>query len=236
MFDSIRMTARHILAMGGLVSDTNSTAMFEYALRLSQKAYPAIGFLATASGDSPAFLAKFYETFRPLACKPTHLPLFERTPNVAEFVSELDVILVGGGNTISMLGAWQPWGIAAALRAGWERGLVVAGWSAGALCWFQSGLSDAHAGRLAAVEGLGLLPGSCCPHFSQDAARRAAFTEKVAAGDMPPGWGIAAGAALHFEGTAPRTLLKVPGTAGATFVAPAAVAPPALAEFVLPAD
>jgi peptidase E len=210
----------HILAIGGLVNDVNSVAIFRYALALSRKAEPSVGFLATASGDSPAFIDKFYETFRTLNCRSTHLPLFDRTPDVEAFVAELDVVLVGGGNTLSMLGAWRPWGVPEVLRRAWQRGVVLAGWSAGAICWFESGLSDAYASRLSSVEGLGFLPGSCCPHFSQDSARREAFERAIHAREMVSGWGLDGGAALHFEGTAPRALLKIPGTVGATFVSP----------------
>lgn len=206
------------LLIGGLVGDANSVALFEYALGLARNANPAIGFIATASGDSSAFLGKYYETFRPLRCRPSHLPLFERTPDIPRFISGLDVVLVGGGNTVSMLGAWQPWGLPEILKEAWSTGTVLAGWSAGAICWFEFGLSDSHAERLAAVPGLGVIPGSCCPHYAQDAARRDAFQRAIAAGEIPPGWGLDDGAAIHFRGREPHALLKIPGTAGATFV------------------
>jgi dipeptidase E len=230
------MTLRHIVAIGGLVSDVNSAALFQYALGLAAKSRPAVGFVPTASGDSQAFLDKFYSTFRELDCRPTHLPLFDRTPDIETFVSALDVILVGGGNTVTMLGAWQAWGIPGVLHRAWNRGVVLTGWSAGAICWFESGISDAHANRLSPVAGLGFLPGSCCPHFSQDIARRDAFIRAVEAQDIVPGWGIDAGAALHFEGTAPRTVLKVTSSVGATLVSPGVIdGSNSLAEVVLPA-
>jgi dipeptidase E len=227
---------RHILAIGGLVGDANSASVFRYALSLAGKPEPAVGFISTASGDSQTFLDKFYSTFRALDCRPTHLPLFDRTPDVEAFVAALDVILVGGGNTLTMLGAWKPWGIPDVLRRAWNRGTVLAGWSAGAICWFESGISDAHANRLCSVKGLGFLPGSCCPHFSQDTARKDAFTRAVHAQDMPPGWGIDAGAALHFEDTAPRAVLKIANSVGAAFISPGVTeGPNNLREFVLPA-
>jgi dipeptidase E len=147
------MAARHILAIGGLISDANSLAMFRYALGLTNKPQPRVGFISTASGDSQVFLDRFYQTFKALDCNPGHLPLFDRTPDAEAFVAALDLVLVGGGNTVSMLGAWQPWGIPDILRRAWTRGVVLAGWSAGALCWFKSGLSDAYASGLTPVHG-----------------------------------------------------------------------------------
>lgn len=211
--------------------------MFQYALDLAGKSQPVVGFIPTASGDSPEFVDKFYSMFRALECRPTHLPLFARTPNVASFFDGLDVVLVGGGNTLSMLGAWQPWGVADQLRRAWNRGVVLSGWSAGAICWFESGFSDAHAERFTPIQGLGILPGSCCPHFDQGVERREAFMNAVTHRVAVPGWGIDGGAALHFEDTAPRTLLKKAGASGARFVSvDGEGAPPTPAEHLLPGD
>jgi dipeptidase E len=214
----VTLDVQNALVIGGLVGDANSTALFEYALGLAGNSNPAIGFIATASGDSAAFLEKYYATFRVMRCRPSHLPLFDRTPDVAKVVSELDVVLVGGGNTVSMFGAWQAWGLPNLLKKAWSTGTVVVGWSAGAICWFEFGLSDAHAHRLAAVPGLGVIRGSCCPHYGQDPSRRDAFQRAIRDHEIPAGWGLDDGAALHFRGTQPHALLKIPGTVGATFV------------------
>jgi dipeptidase E len=214
----VTLDVQNTVVIGGLVSDANSVALFEYALGLASNTNPAVGFIATASGDSPAFLDKYYETFRALPCRPSHLPLFFQTPDVANYVAELDVVLVGGGNTVSMLGVWRAWNLPDILKDAWSRGTVLVGWSAGAMCWFEFGLSDSHSARPAAVPGLAFIPGSCCPHYSQDSARRDAFHRAVADGEIPAGWGVDDGAALHFKGTEPHAVLKIPGTLGATFV------------------
>lgn len=209
---------QHAVVIGGLVNDVNSTALFEYALGLASNANPAIGFVGTASGDSPAFLERYYATLRPMRCRPSHLPLFFDTPNVSEYVSGLDVVLVGGGNAVSMLAVWRAWNLPEILKDAWSNGTVLVGWSAGSICWFEFGLSDSYPGRLAALPGLGFLPGSCCPHYSQEPARREAFQRAVAAAEIPPGWGIDDAAAVHFRGTEAHARLRVPGTLGATFV------------------
>lgn len=219
------LKAKNLVAIGGLFGDSNSLALFEYALGLASKPNPAIGFIATASGDSSAFLEKFYDTFRPLDCRPSHLPLFGRMPNAEKFVSELDVVLVGGGNTISMLGTWQPYDLGNVLKRAWANGTVLVGWSAGAMCWFEFGFSDSHADGFAVVPCLGLLKGSCCPHYSEDEPRRTEFHAAVADGRIAPGWGLDEGAALHFRGNGPATLLKPAGALGATFVSNAIPGP-----------
>jgi peptidase E len=213
------MTAeRHCIALGGLIGDENTRAILSYALQLTGSAEPAIGFLATASGDAPCFFERFYDTVRPLRCRPSHLPLFARTPDIQQYLAGLHVVLVGGGNTLSMLGAWQAWGLPELLKRAWAHGTVLIGWSAGAICWFESGFSDSHAGRFAAIPCLGFLPGSCCPHYAQDGARKEQFEAAVRAGEIPPGWGIDAGAALHFRGTNACAVLAPADSGGARFV------------------
>ena len=209
---------RHCIALGGLTGDENTRAILGYALQLTGTEEPEIGFLATASGDAPFFIERFHDTVRPLRCRPSHLPLFSRTPDIGQFLAGRQVLLVGGGNTLSMLGAWQAWGLPELLRSAWARGTVLIGWSAGAICWFESGFSDAHAGRFSAIAGLGFLPGSCCPHYAQDAARREEFDAAIAAGSVPPGWGIDSGSALHFRGTSAAAVLAPSGVEGARFV------------------
>jgi peptidase E len=212
------MTARHCIALGGLIGDENTRAVLRYALRLTGAEEPSIGFLATASGDAPVFIERFNDTVRPLRCRPSHLSLFSRTPDLRRYLDAQHVLLVGGGNTLSMLGAWQAWSLPELLRSAWLRGAVLMGWSAGAMCWFESGFSDSYAGRFAAVAGLGFLSGSCCPHYAQDAARRQQFEAAIRAGEIPPGWGIDAGAALHFRETSVAAVLAPAGSEGACHV------------------
>jgi peptidase E len=171
----------------------------KYVLAASGKPNPAICFLATASGDSPDYLVSYYAAFSQLTCRPSHLPLI--TPEHADpaaLLLEQDIILVGGGNTKNMLALWREWGIDAALNAAYERGIVLAGWSAGAICWFESGVTDSIPGDLTALPCLGILPGSCCPHYDGEAERRPAYQRLIADGKMAAGYAIDNGAGLHF--------------------------------------
>lgn len=191
-------TARHIIAIGGILTAEDLT-LFPYIVAQARRSTPRVGFLPTASGDSDAFIVKFYEHFSGLSCQPSHLRLFGRVPNLEKYIPEQDVILVSGGNTKSMLALWREWGLDMLLRQAWEAGTVLAGFSAGAISWFSEGLSDSWADRLAPVLGLDLISGSCCPHYSNEPERRPAFQHFIGSGEMRPGIGIDDGAAVHFR-------------------------------------
>jgi peptidase E len=191
---------RQIIAIGGATSPAD-VALFPYVLAQARRPTPRVGLLATASGDSDVYVGKFYERFSPLPCQPTHLPLFGRVPRLEPYIAEQDVILVSGGNTKSMLAVWRNYGLDLLLRQAWEAGSVLSGFSAGAICWFSEGLSDAWADRLVPVPGLGLLDGSCCPHYSNEPARRPDFRRLVGHGEIAAGLAIDDGAAVHFRDT-----------------------------------
>ena len=202
------MSLKHqtIVAIGGLISDDNSRSLFSYILELTQTPQPKIGFLATAKGDANAFIEHFYKTFEPLPCIPSHLPLFQRTPNIEEYIHAQDAILVSGGNTRSMLAVWREWGLPDAIKQAWQQGTVLAGWSAGAICWFEAGITDSRSADFDPIEGLGFLPGSCCPHYG-DAVRQQIFKNLIATSRLPSGVGIADGVAIHYRGTLPLHLI-----------------------------
>jgi peptidase E len=108
------------------------------------------------------------------------------------------VIYVGGGNTKSMLAVWREWEIPALLRHAWESGTVLAGVSAGAICWFETGVTDSSGSGLYPLSCLGFLPGGCCPHYDGEAERRPAMHRLVEAGAITSAIALDDGAAAHF--------------------------------------
>jgi dipeptidase E len=113
-----------------------------------------------------------------------------------------DVILVAGGNTANMLAVWRVHGFDAILRDAWEAGVVLAGWSAGMICWFEAGVTDSFRPELDGMrDGLGLLPGSACPHYDGEAFRRPVYTKLVAEKGFPPGIALDDEAGAHYVGT-----------------------------------
>ncbi len=189
---------RQILALGGggFSEDPAGGALDAYVLEASGRDRPRVCFLATAGGDSSSYIAKFYGAFTGGHCDPIHLPLFNRqVDDVRSLLLGQDVIYVGGGNTVNMLAVWRAHGIDRVLREAWQRGVVLAGLCAGSMCWFEGGVTASFGTRLEPlVGGLGLLPGSNCPHYRQ---RREAYMEAMRGG-MSPGLAAEDGVALHF--------------------------------------
>jgi dipeptidase E len=205
---------RHIIAIGGsaLPVDLDNLLLARYFLRQTRKKKPKVCFIGAASGDAESYRLRFYAGFGQLDCVPSHLPLFARTPRDLEsFVLEHDAVFVGGGNTRSMLAVWRDWELDRHLRAAWERGIVLGGVSAGAICWFEQGLTDSIAGPLTALDCLGWLPGSCCPHYDSEPLRRPTFRRLVARGIVPGGVAADDGAALHYvDGGLARAVAGLP--------------------------
>lgn len=197
-----------IIAMGGssFAANPDNPRLERYIVAQARRKQPAVCFIGTATGDADVYLVKFYAAFTRIGCRPTHLPLFARTPDLRRMLLSQDVIYVGGGNTKSMLAVWREWGIDAILREAWREGIVLAGVSAGAICWFEAGVTDSWAGHLAALPGLGFLKGGACPHYDGEAARRPETHRLVGAGAMPATLALDDGAAAHFEG---RRLVRV---------------------------
>jgi peptidase E len=203
---------RQVIALGGGFStEPDNPALDFYVLRQARTARPAVTFLGTASGDADSYVVKFYKAFSGYDCRPSHLPLFQRTPKLRDHLLRQDIIYVGGGNTKSMLGIWREWGLPALLREAWDAGIVLAGISAGAICWFQHGLTDSWAEKLAVLECLGLLEGSCCPHYDGEPERRPAYHDFLLKGAIRPGVALDDGAAIHLvEGAIHRVVASRP--------------------------
>jgi dipeptidase E len=196
-----------IVAMGGagLRPEDYDPRLNAYVLSLARRKRPRVCFVGTASGDAPAYVTNFYRAFSGHHdCEPSDLALFERTvADLRAFVLAQDVVYVGGGNTASLLAVWRMHGLDVVLREAWEAGIVLCGVSAGMNCWFEASTTDSFdLGRLAPLrDGLGLLPGSACPHYDGEEQRRPLYRRLVADEDFPPGYAADDAAALVFEGT-----------------------------------
>ena len=198
-----------ILAMGSY-----SPAFDDAVLELGG---PRVCFVPTPSGDQ---VVRFYESFAHRA-EATHVS-FNPWPraDLREHVLAQDVIYVSGGNTANALAIWRVHGFDAVLREAWERGILLCGWSAGMICWFEAGVTDSFGPQLEGMrDGLGFLPGSACPHYDGEELRRPVYTRLVADG-FPPGYAADDGAALHFVGTELQEVVAVEEGAQAYRVEP----------------
>ncbi|MEM1165880.1 MAG: peptidase E [Planctomycetota bacterium] len=193
------MPEHQIIALGGGgFSMEESTLLDDSILAAARTDTPSICFVGTASGDSEVYRLRFYQRFGPARCTCTHLPLFNRTiADLEDFACSQDIIYVGGGNTANMLAVWRLHSFDTAIRAAYERGTVLAGVSAGSICWFEHGVTDSFGTDLQGMTCLGLLPGSNCPHYDGEPNRRPTYHRLVAEG-MPGGLAADDGVALHY--------------------------------------
>ena len=192
---------RQIVAIGGASfrAEPENLAADRYILDLTRKKRPSICFVPTASAEPADSIATFYDAYTRLGAKPSVLRLFRRTPDLRTTLLSQDAIYVGGGNTKSMLAVWREWGLDAVLREAWRKGIVLAGVSAGAICWFTSGTTDSFGADLRPFTGgLGLLEASYCPHYDSEPRRRPLYQSLIADRSLPPGIACDDGAAAHF--------------------------------------
>lgn len=188
-----------------------ATALDHYILSRASSPRPKVCFLPTASGDSASMVVRFYRAFAPLPCIPTDLTIIEsvlpRQPDaradVRDFLADVDILYVGGGNTANALAIWRAQSLVAELRWAWqERGTILCGISAGMVCWFESAVTDSFGPLDALPDGLGFLPGSACPHYDNDTRRRPTYHRLLQDGTLSDGYAADDGAALVFHGTA----------------------------------
>ena len=213
---------RHVVAFGGLPGLDSQPRTYEpfrdYLCGLTGRARPRIGVLTTAVGDDPAVARRACARFDGTGGKVSHLGLFPM-PTVADpedFLLSQDLIFVGGGSVANMLAVWRVHQLDRILRAAWQAGVVLAGVSAGAICWFEGGTTDSFGPDLRPfTDGLGLLAGSYCPHYDSEPGRRPLFTSLIAAGVLPAGIACDDSAGAHFtDDELDAVVTGVPGAAG----------------------
>jgi dipeptidase E len=207
---------RTIFAMGGggFTMEPDSTVLDEFILGLARRPAPRVCFLPTASGDPLDHITRYYEAFSDLPCEPTDLSLFRlgrRPVDLRRMLHAQDIVYVGGGSMRNMLAIWRVHELDAILRECWARGIVLAGLSAGAMCWFNAGITKSR-GRAEPVAGLGLLPGSMSVHYDGEPERRPVYLEAVRSGAVPEGFGADDGVGLLFrDGRLERVVASRPG-------------------------
>jgi len=187
---------------GGFTHETDA-ALENYLLSLVNKDRPKIGFLPTASNDNELKIKRFYDRFKHCG-EPSHLSINSQLSNIGPWILSQDIIYIGGGNTKNMLHQWHAWGLPDLLHEALRKGATLAGVSAGAVCWFDIALSDSAGIGLRPMQCIGMLKGSCCPHFCNTSEntksdRRTVFHALITNGTLPAGIGIDDGAAVHYR-------------------------------------
>jgi len=195
---------RQIIAIGGGGFGRNPGIgiIEKYILEQSKKETPNICFIPTATGDDESYKVSYYATLSKLNCNPTHLDFFKRTPNLEKIVMKNDIIFVGGGNTKSMLAVWRDWGLDIILKKAYESGVIMSGVSAGAICWFQKGITDSWANKLNIIDCLSFTKGNCCPHYDEEAERKPSLSNFILNKQINECFAIEGGCALHIKNDA----------------------------------
>lgn len=192
---------RQIIALGGggFSMEPENPLLDRYILKQSPKKKPKICFIGTASGDSDSYIEQFYNFFQKENCEPTHLSLFKpHTRDIKKFIAEQDILYVGGGNTKNLMTLWRDWELDIAIRHAYDNGTILAGLSAGSLCWFEEGVTDSYGSGLEPISCFGLLRGSHCPHYDGEEDRRPAYQKFIAEEKIASGFAADDGVGLHF--------------------------------------
>src|SRR4051794_30455203 len=199
--NSTAVGERWIVGMGGGGGDDESTRrLVGHALSLSGSERPRVVLVPTAAADDPVSTLRMYSLLRGRV-ELEHLPFFPWPPEEArERVLGADVVFVQGGNTANMLAIWRAHGFDAVLREAWEAGVVLCGWSAGMICWYEASVTDSYGPQLEGMrDGLGFLAGSACPHYDGEERRRPVYTKLVAEG-FPAGVAADDGVGVVYRG------------------------------------
>ena len=175
-------------------------ALVDHVLSFAARKRPRVLLIPTASGDSDGYLLTFYRQLAGRDLELSHLALFQRTvDDIDGLIRDQDIVIVSGGNTANLLAIWRLHGVDRALRAAYDAGTVMTGWSAGALCWFEGGTTDSFTPDLGPLhDGLGFLKGSASPHYDSEARRPMVYAREIAAG-LAPGIALDDGVAARYE-------------------------------------
>ncbi len=188
--EQIANTEPTIFAYGGGFGKT----FIQYVADLTMKENPSICYIPTAAADSDRSIKRWFDRAKGLPIKPyilrTFISSYHQDQTFEEIIMSMDAIIVSGGNTLNMMAVWQAQGIDTILKKAYEKGIVMAGGSAGSLAWFESGTTDSRPKELSIVNCLGFLPYSHSPHYSSEKSRRPAYHKNILNGDLGPGYAI----------------------------------------------
>ena len=184
---------------GGLGRNPNQPIIEKYIVNQSSAEKPNVCFIPTASAEDKAYTVNFYTAFCQLNCIPMHINFFQRTPRLDSIINKQDIIYIGGGNTKSMLAVWREWKLDKLLFKAYNKGAILCGVSAGAICWFEKGVTDSWASNLNVMDCLGFVGGCCCPHYNGEIDRKPSVEKFLMDNKIDSCFALDDGAALHYK-------------------------------------
>ena len=194
-------TIGQIIAIGGggFGRNPNNPLIEEYIVHQTNNSKPNILFIPTASAEDKGYTVNFYKAFGKFNTSLSVLNFFQRTPRLDSLINKQDIIYVGGGNTKSMIAVWREWKLDKLLYKAYSKGAILCGVSAGAICWFEKGITDSWASNLNVMDCLSLLPGTCCPHYDSEPDRKPTVHNLIKSGKISDCYAVEDGAAIHFQ-------------------------------------
>lgn len=203
---------------GGEIKDLETLPIDREIVRLAKKKQPNALFIPTASHDAPGYCEAFHTVYgKKLGCKTDVLLLLDKKTTqraIKEKIAWADLVYVGGGNTLYMMNVWRKRGVGKELVKAWRQGTVMAGLSAGSICWFEKSLSDSRKDRWTQVTGLGLIPGYHSPHMDREPRRVTGFERMMRMAPLGTvGYAIDDRCAVIFEKGEERVLAAKKGAA-----------------------
>lgn len=211
-------TKRRIVAYGA----GHNPPFVKYVASLTGKELPRICYLPTASADSPAGIIRWYETCAELKVKPfvqrMFISSYDQKESFEDVLLNMDAIVVGGGNTLNMMAIWKAQGVDVILKTAWEKGIVLAGGSAGSLCWFEEGTTDSRPKELTKVSCLGFIKTSHCPHYDAEEQRRPLYHKYIKEKLLKPGYACDNKTAIYFEDNEVKQVLTLNEESNAYYV------------------
>tara|TARA_B110000977_G_scaffold24365_1_gene29655 strand:+ start:2128 stop:2811 length:684 start_codon:yes stop_codon:yes gene_type:complete len=192
-----KITKKIIAIGGGGFTHESDDTLDQFFLDQCSKKKIKLGFLATASKDDVRKISLFYKKFENKNLELSHFNLTQKIDGFSSWILNKDIIYVGGGNTSFMLDIWRKNSLDKIFKKAYENGIVLAGVSAGAGCWFDWILSDSVGPGLKPLKGISLISGSCTPHSSEE-KRINQFELNIKNGELPPGLAIDDGVAVLF--------------------------------------
>ena len=201
---------RQIIAIGGggFGREIKDLKIENYIINQCPKQNPSICFIPTATGDDSGYINNFYKAFDSLGCNTSHIDFFKRTINLENHILKQDIIFVGGGNTKSMLAVWKEWGLDKLLMDAYEGGTIMSGVSAGAICWFENGITDSWKDHQAVLPCLGFVRGNCCPHYDEEPERIPYVKEILEKNVLNKCYAIEGFCALHMIDDSPKFIVS----------------------------
>ncbi len=195
-------TARKIFAWGG----ATDKAIANYLIKLIGKENPKVCFVPSATGDSVVSINNWYALMEGVPMRPHVMKVYINSYSTKESFEEtlmrMDAVYVGGGNTLNMMAIWKAQGIDVALRKAYDAGVLMSGASAGSLCWFEGGTTDSRPKELSAMQCLGWLKYSHCPHYTSEEQRKPLYHKLIKSGELSPGYACDNQSGLYFENEA----------------------------------